>query len=184
MVFAPPDRIVTDRLVIRRESADDAAVVADAIDRNRTRLLPWMSWATGEAAEVSTQVARIAGASEQWDAGDMFDYSIFDLVDGSFMGKIGLHRRIGPHGIELGYWLDAEAEGRGVMTEATTALMKVALELDEIDRVEIHCDEANLRSQAVPRRVGFALDRIENRPIAAASETGRHMVWVYQPDCR
>ena len=163
---------------------DDAAVVADAIARNRARLLPWMRWVTDQATEVTTQVARIAEAEEQWATGQMFDFGIFDPSDGSFMGKIGMHRRIGPRGIELGYWLDADAEGRGVMTEATATLTKVALELDDIDRVEIHCDEANLRSQAVPKRLGFVLDRVENRPIAAASETGRHMVWVYQPDCR
>ena len=184
MASVPPECIETDRLVLRRESVHDAAVVADAIARNRARLLPWMRWVTDQATEVTTQVARIAEAGEQWASGQTFDFGIFDPSDGSFMGKIGMHRRIGPRGIELGYWLDADAEGRGVMTEATAALTKVALELDDIDRVEIHCDEANLRSQAVPKRLGFVLDRVENRPIAAASETGRHMVWVYQPDCR
>ncbi|OZE82601.1 GNAT family N-acetyltransferase [Rhodococcus sp. 15-649-2-2] len=184
MAVAPPDWIETERLVIRRESAHDSVAVADAIARNHTRLLPWMGWVTEESAEVTTQDARIADAREQWDAREMFDYGIFDLVDGSFMGKIGMHRRIGPHGIELGYWLDADAEGRGVMTEATAALVREALELDGITRVEIHCDAANSRSRAVPERLGFALDRIEHRSIAAASETGRHMVWVYQPDRR
>ncbi|MFI8566150.1 GNAT family N-acetyltransferase [Rhodococcus sp. NPDC078407] len=184
MVPAPPEWIETDRLVIRRESAHDAVAVAEAIARNRSRLLPWMGWVTDEAAQVTVQMARIAVAREQWEAGEMFDFGIFDRADGSFMGKIGMHRRIGPSGIELGYWLDADAEGRGVMTEATARLVEEALELDDIKRVEIHCDAANSRSIAVPERLGFALDRVEHRSIAAASETGRHMVWVYQPDRR
>ncbi|WP_415971840.1 GNAT family N-acetyltransferase [Rhodococcus sp. 077-4] len=184
MVTQPPDRIVTDRLVIRRESADDVVAIADVIDRNLVRLVPWMGWATEEATQPSTQLARIAQAVEQWDAGEMFDYGIFDLEGGAFLGKIGMHRRIGPHGMELGYWLDGNAEGRGVISEAVAALMQEAFNLDGVDRVEIHCDAANLRSQAVPRRLGFVLDRIEHQPIAAASETGQHMVWVYQPDCR
>ncbi|OZC79735.1 GNAT family N-acetyltransferase [Rhodococcus sp. 06-462-5] len=180
----PPDRIVTGRLVIRRESAGDAVAIADVIDRNLVRLAPWMGWATEEATQPSAQLARIAEAVEQWDAGEMFDYGIFDLEGGAFLGKIGMHRRIGPHGIELGYWLDARAEGRGVISEAVAALIQEALKLNEIIRVEIHCDAANLRSRAVPRRLGFVLDRIEQQPIAAASETGEHMVWVYQPDRR
>lgn len=184
MMSAPPEWIETERLVLRRELPNDAVAIADAIARNRTRLLPWMGWATDEAAQVATQIARIAEAGEHWNAGEMFDYGIFDRVDGLFMGKIGLHRRIGPHGMELGYWLDAEAEGRGVITEATTRLVREALDMDGISRVEIHCDEANSRSRAVPERLGFVLDRIEQRPIAAASETGRHLVWVYQPDRR
>ncbi|KAA0922827.1 MULTISPECIES: GNAT family N-acetyltransferase [unclassified Rhodococcus (in: high G+C Gram-positive bacteria)] len=181
---APSQRIVTDRLVIRREEADDACAVADVIGRNLVHLSPWMGWATAEAARTSAQLARIADAVEQWDAGKMFDYGIFDLEGGAFLGKIGMHRRIGPHGIELGYWLDARAEGRGVISEAVAALMREALRLDGIIRVEIHCDAANFKSQAVPRRLGFVLDRIEDQPIAAASETGEHMVWVYQPDRR
>ncbi|MEH6794215.1 MAG: GNAT family N-acetyltransferase [Rhodococcus sp. (in: high G+C Gram-positive bacteria)] len=184
MLDAPPDRIVTDRLVIRRESADDATAIADAIDRNLVRLLPWMGWATEEATRPSAQLARLTEAGEQWDAREMFDYGIFDLDDGSFLGKIGMHRRIGPHGVELGYWLDAQAEGRGVISEAVAALIREALQMDGITEVEIHCDAANLRSRAVPRRLGFVLDRIEHRPIAAAAETGEHMVWVYQPDRR
>ncbi|MCZ4517223.1 GNAT family N-acetyltransferase [Rhodococcus ruber] len=184
MAPVPRDWIETERLVIRRESPHDSVAVAAAIARNHARLLPWMVWIKDESAQVTTQVARIADAREQWDAGEMFDYGIFDLVDGSFMGKIGMHRRIGPHGIELGYWLDADAEGRGLMTEATAALVREALELDGITRVEIHCDAANSRSQVVPEKLGFALDRIEHRSITAASETGRHMVWVYQPDRR
>nr|WP_314140744.1 GNAT family protein [uncultured Rhodococcus sp.] len=184
MLDVPPDRIVTDRLVIRRESADDAVAIADVIDCNLVRLVPWMGWATDEATQPSAQLARIAEAVEQWDAGEMFDYGIFDLEGGEFLGKIGMHRRISPYGIELGYWLGAQAEGRGVISEAVAALVQEALKLDGIIRVEIHCDAANLRSQAVPRRLGFVLDRIEHQPIAAASETGEHMVWVYQPDRR
>lgn len=182
MLDVPPDRIVTGRLLIRRESAGDADAVADVIGRNLARLTPWMGWATEEAAQPSVQSARIAEAVEQWNAREMFDYGIFERDGGAFLGKIGMHRRIGPHGIELGYWLDARAEGRGVISEAVAALIREASRLDGINRVEIHCDAANLRSQAVPKRLGFVLDRIEHRPIAAASETGKHMVWVYQPE--
>ncbi|MGV8871562.1 MAG: GNAT family N-acetyltransferase [Rhodococcus sp. (in: high G+C Gram-positive bacteria)] len=169
MLHVPPDRIVTDRLDIRRESADDAVAIADVIDRNLVRLAPWMGWATEEATRPSAQFARIAQAVEQWGAGEMFDYGIFALEGGAFLGKIGMHRRIGPHGIELGYWLDAQAEGHGVISEAVAALIQEALKLDGIIRVEIYCDAANFRSQAVPRRLGFVLDRIEHQPIAAAS---------------
>lgn len=184
MITQPPDRIVTDRLIIRRETADDAVAVADSIARNLSRLLPWMGWATEQSAQASVQLARIVSVGELWDAGDMFDYAIFGRNDGSFLGKIGMHRRIGPHAIELGYWLDSVAEGRGVMTEAATALVREALALDDVEHVEIRCDAANLRSQAVPGRLGFVLDRVEPRPIAAASETGEHMVWICQPDRR
>lgn len=43
--------------------------------------------------------------------------------------------------------------------------------------VEIHCEEANVRSAAVPRKLGYVLDRIDNA-IEAPGETGRSMIWV------
>ena len=49
--------------------------------------------------------------------------------------------------------------GRGALTDAAFAL-------DGIERVEIHCDEANLRSAAVPRRLGYTLAEIRNKPPA------------------
>ena len=44
--------------------------------------------------------------------------------------------------------------------------------------MEIHCDEANVRSAAVPRRLGYRLDRIEDDEVTAPAETGRSMVWI------
>ncbi|MEU6189370.1 hypothetical protein [Nocardia sp. NPDC047038] len=50
--------------------------------------------------------------------------------------------------------------------------------LPGVDRVEIHCDEANVRSAAVARRLGYRLDRIEPREKRAPAESGRGMYWV------
>jgi RimJ/RimL family protein N-acetyltransferase len=44
--------------------------------------------------------------------------------------------------------------------------------------VEIHCDEANVRSAAVPRRLGYRLDRVEDGDRTAPADTGRRMIWV------
>jgi RimJ/RimL family protein N-acetyltransferase len=57
-------------------------------------------------------------------------------------------------------------------------LTRILLELDGIDRVEIHCDEANTRSAAVPQRLGYRLDRIQDVGVQAPFEIGRGMVWI------
>ena len=49
---------------------------------------------------------------------------------------------------------------------------------DTVEQVEIHCDEANGASAAVPRRLGYRLDRITDRDIQAPGERGREMIWV------
>ena len=47
-----------------------------------------------------------------------------------------------------------------------------------MERVEIHCDQANHLSAAVPERLGYRLDRVEPDEIRAPGESGRSMIWV------
>jgi RimJ/RimL family protein N-acetyltransferase len=57
-------------------------------------------------------------------------------------------------------------------------LTEAAFGLESVERVEIHCDEANRRSAAVPRRLGYRLDRVESHELATPLATGRHIIWV------
>jgi hypothetical protein len=43
------------------------------------------------------------------------------------------------------------------MNEATSALVKIALELHKVERLEIHCDVENIKSAAVPSIKPFPL---------------------------
>ncbi len=96
----------------------------------------------------------------------------------ALVGTFGLHRRIGPGGIEMGYWIHVDHAGRGYGLAAARALTAVALALADVERVEIHCDVANAASAAIPRRLGYRLARIDDREPEAPAETGRHMIWV------
>jgi RimJ/RimL family protein N-acetyltransferase len=81
-------------------------------------------------------------------------------------------------GIEIGYWIDVRYAGRGLGTEAARTLTGVALALPGVTRAEIHCDEANQASAAIPRKLGYRLDRIDPHEPEAPGEQGRRMVWV------
>ena len=139
-----------------------------------------MSWATPDAADLEEQRVRRQKMLEETLEGTSYQYLLVDGAD-VLIGVLGLHRRVGPDAAEIGYWLHPEYVGKGHVTRATSALVDAALALPDISRVEIHCDEANLRSAAVPRRLGFRLDRVEDDGIAAPAEVGRGMVWVYPP---
>jgi RimJ/RimL family protein N-acetyltransferase len=45
--------------------------------------------------------------------------------------------------------------GRGLATELSAALTRVGFEIERVHRMEIHCDPANVRSAAVPRKLGY-----------------------------
>ena len=191
----PPERRAAGPLVLRRVAAEDAGVIAAAVGASLEHLRPWMPWATLEAADLRTQLVRVAEADELWETGIGFIYvmiapdsgppepagSIGD-PDGEFVGTIGLHRRAGDSAVEIGYWIASAKTRRGYATAAARALTPVALELSATRRVEIHCDEANTASAAIPRKLGYRLDRVEAHAREAPGERGRRMIWVWPPE--
>ena len=60
--------------------------------------------------------------------------------------------------LEFGYWIAREFQGRGIITEASRAFIDHAFQEWKMNRVEIHCATGNVRSCAVPKRLGFQLD--------------------------
>src|SRR5438093_1311993 len=69
----------------------------------------------------------------------------------------GLHRRIGPGGLEIGYWVHVDHVGHGYATTAAGALTTLAFEDPAITHVEIHVEPANAASNRVPEKLGFEL---------------------------
>jgi RimJ/RimL family protein N-acetyltransferase len=173
----PPERIEAEELVLRRWAPGDLQARFEALSASYEHLRPWMVWIQ-EPPTLEGQRAwdELQGAS--WLGGANFNYGIFDAADGSVLGAIGVHDRVGPGGLEIGYWCHVAHTGKGVITRAARELTRILLDLDGIERVEIHCDEANTRSAAVPQRLGYRLDRIEDDEIQAPFETGRGMVWI------
>jgi RimJ/RimL family protein N-acetyltransferase len=174
----PPERIDLGDVVLRRWRPDDAAALAAAASMALDHLAPWMVWATPEGVTEAAMTTFIAETTARSADGSEVIYGIV-APDGTVLGGTGLHDRLGGGGLEIGYWLAPSATGRGLITRIAGHLTDLALDLDGIDRVEIHCDEANEPSAAVPRRLGFVLDRIvrSDRPQAPA-DTGRDMIWV------
>jgi RimJ/RimL family protein N-acetyltransferase len=177
---SPPERIDLEGLILRRSTIEDAAMVASSVAANLDRLADWMPWANAESSSEDFQRQRMTQTRARWEDGAAYEFLAIDPDGGAHLGNFGLERRIGPGGIELGYWLAADAAGHGYATAAARALTEVALRLPGIRRVEIHCDQANLRSQAVPRRIGYRLDRIEPNDVRAPAETGQSMIWIFE----
>jgi RimJ/RimL family protein N-acetyltransferase len=181
MADRPPELIpLADvGIVLRRHRADDLDALHAVIEENRDHLRPFMPWADQARAQTAEFLER---AVADWDAGTNFNLLITVPPSGvdpeEILGGTGLHARGAEGSFEIGYWLSEAATRRGVITAAAGRLTDIALAMDGIDAVEIHCDEANLKSAAVPRRLGYVLDRTIERPPAAPGEHGRLMAWV------
>ena len=58
----------------------------------------------------------------------------------------------------VGYWIRPSAQGFGYVTEAVGLVVNFALDALGAQRLEIACDPNNLRSMAIPRRLGFKME--------------------------
>ena len=176
----PPERIDLPAVgaLLRRHRLDDLDAVQAAIEMSRDHLRPWMPWADQSRQDTATFLARSVA---DWEAGKDFGYVVTDLDDGSVLGGTGLHGRLGADALEIGYWRRVDAAGRGLVTTWSEALTLAGFALPGIERMEIHCDVANEPSAAVARRLGYTLDRIEDKPITAPGELGRSMIWSCHP---
>jgi RimJ/RimL family protein N-acetyltransferase len=174
----PPERVDAGAVVLRRIRSTDAGAVAAAVAGSLDHLRPWMPWATPDSADRRSQLTRVAEADEMWESGISYIYSVLTADHGTLVGEIGLHRRGGDGSIEIGYWIAGSQTRRGFGASAAAAITDVALALPGVSRVEIHCDEANAASAAIPRKLGYRLDRVEERKPEAPGESGRLMIWV------
>jgi len=156
---------------------DEADGLARLVAANLEHLRPWMPWAQATpSAESQTEFIR--RSMTEWEAGEAFTYWLREDATGDMVGCAGLHNRLGRDALEIGYWVSKTRLRRGYATAAARALTTAALGIPGVVRVEIHCDEANVASAAVPRRLGYTLLRVDDRPVEAPGETGRQMVWV------
>jgi RimJ/RimL family protein N-acetyltransferase len=161
-------------LVVRRWRVEDAPLMHEAVTESIEHLRPWMPWIADEPVTVEQRRERIAGWRNMWDDGDRV-YGMF--VGEAVVGGCGLHRRIGPGGLEIGYWVRVGHTGRGYATEAARQLTAIAFAEPGIDRVEIRHDATNTASSRVPAKLGYVRVEDLHRPPVAPAETGVDHVW-------
>jgi ribosomal-protein-serine acetyltransferase len=139
-----------------RAGQEAAAELVQAVTETLDELRPWMPWARGEYGPADAE--QFLDSCEQgWEAGTEFSYAIRSA--GELAGGAGLMARIGPDGLEIGYWVHAGHMRRGLATAATVALTQEAFRLPGITRIEIRHDELNTASGGIPRKLGFTFVR-------------------------
>lgn len=170
MAHAVPASLGTARLLLRPWSPGDAPALLPVLEDNRAHLSPWIPAHVHTPLPVPELAARLGGWAHDFAEGRSFRWAMLARDDGRPLGEASMFPRDasgrialgdGADRVEVGYWIERAATGRGLVTEAVRALLDVAAALPGIASVEIRCDAANLASAAVPRRLGFALEREE-----------------------
>ena len=170
----PAEELSYDDVTLRRWRQADADLAFRLVSDSLEHLRPWMSW----AAEYSPEAAReyLLSCEREWQDGTAFNYLISE--NGVPCGSAGLMARIGPGGLEIGYWVAREHTGRGIATAAAAALTEAGLGLPGIERTEIVHDLSNAASGQVPRKLGYArVGTAVGRFPKAPGECGTSAIW-------
>jgi ribosomal-protein-serine acetyltransferase len=143
---------VADGAYLRLLEEPDAEELHELVDRNRAHLAEWMPWAADQTLEQTANFIRAALRRHAERNG--FEMAL--VLDERIIGAAGFA------GIDwvaratsVGYWLGEEHQGRGLMTRAVKSLVDHAFDELELHRVEIQAAKDNLRSRAIPERLGF-----------------------------
>jgi RimJ/RimL family protein N-acetyltransferase len=174
----PAYSIRTPRLLVRCFDPRDALLLKAAIDASLDHLLPWLAWAREEPQSVESKAEVLRHFRARFDLDKDWNYGLFTPDERELVGGLGLHRRGGHEARELGYWIAKAHAGQGLAAEAVAALVRVCFEVERLERVEIHCDEDNARSAAIPRKLGFRHDgTLRERSGRGDGSRGGRMVW-------
>ena len=147
----------TERLVLRPFRADDAAAVHAACQDPDVQ-----RWITAIPSPYTPELARAwVGEVSNGDRAAGRAIPVAIEADGVLVGSSGVHRLADAHpmGPEIGYWIAAEARGRGYAAETAHALAEWALGLGA-PRVHLVADVRNTASQAVARSAGFSQEGV------------------------
>ncbi|WP_185443082.1 GNAT family N-acetyltransferase [Kribbella qitaiheensis] len=168
---------------------DDAALVlrtaaiADAhfalVEANYRRLAQWFPDAFQEPPVLEVTRANLAEGGQGWLDGSLLPLSIA-LKEGDGWRLVGWAQLIINKAMrsgEVGYWLDADFVGRGLVTRTVTAILDHAFGQLGLERIGLTATADNLRSRSVAERLGFTLEGVVRE--AAAFPTERRDVALY-----
>ncbi len=100
-----------------------------------------------------------------------------------FVGMFNLVPAADLYGIQFLYWIRGNFQGNGIATTIAEMLTQKIFLMRMADYVEIHVDQANIASQAVPRKLGFQIEETYTmEKVMGDKGSGTLDVWVqYDP---
>jgi [ribosomal protein S5]-alanine N-acetyltransferase len=141
---------------IRLIGIEDATPLAGLLALNRDFLARWEPIRPDEYFTADGQREAIEQALAQYEAGTIVPYVIVE--QGQRVGRVTLSNvvRGAFQSCNLGYWVGADHNGRGIATAAVRDIMAVAFRELGLHRIEAGTLRDNVRSQRVLERNGFA----------------------------
>jgi ribosomal-protein-alanine N-acetyltransferase len=176
-------RLTTTRLLLRPPRTNDVAEVRRLMRANYEHLRPWNpAPPPGEDPSSITEVSKtVLRQRRDWKRGVGFVFMIALREDPArFIGKIALNgvMRGAMHGAYLGYWIDGQHQGRGLVTEAIRAVLDFAFGPAGLHRVQAAIMPRNERSLRVAEKLGFRREGYAERYLQIAGRWEDHLIFA------
>jgi ribosomal-protein-serine acetyltransferase len=149
---------VSDSVALRECTPNDAVELFALVETNRVHLREWLPW-LDDTTRLQHIEQFLRESRRRSDRGSGQTFMI--TAGGRIVGVLGQHYvdRV-DNKTELGYWLDQEHQGTGLMTRAVGRMLRHIFDDLDLNRVVLHCAAENRRSRAVPERLGFRLEGV------------------------
>ena len=143
---------IDERRCLRLLEEADANELYAVVDVNREFLARWMPWPASQTPEGTLEFIR----SSRKQLADNQGFQVAIVDDGRIVGVLGFYRLDWQNrSTSVGYWIAESSQGQGTVTQATRALTDHAFRTWKLNRVEIRVAVDNVRSRAIPARLGF-----------------------------
>lgn len=173
----------TDRLRLKALDSTFAECVLAYYVRNRAFLREWNPTTGDEFYTTAFHAARLAQEQALMRDGRLLRLHLFDRADTAcdhVLGVIALNNivRGAFQSCHLGYQIDRQAGGRGLMTEALRRVIRYAFDDMLLHRLEANIMPRNTRSLRVVERLGFANEGLAKRYLKINGAWEDHIHYV------
>ncbi len=163
----------SERLRITPFRPDCAEEFRGLVQDNQAYLVPYMPFSVTPLSSLE-QAELFASMFARFTKGD-YTFQIRDRETNAPLGGCGLHP-VDSLGRAAGYWIRQDRAGHGYAAEAASVLCRLAFEYEQVDRVELHIDPANLGSQRVAEKIGASREGLLRRRLPWPEEEPRDIL--------
>ncbi|WP_042353487.1 GNAT family N-acetyltransferase [Bacillus rubiinfantis] len=144
---------IADEVSLKLIELQDAEQLYKLTDKSRAYLREWLPW-LDRTTRIEDTKGYIQGCLQAYaDNKGLFAVILFK---GEIAGVVSFNSiDWGNKTAQIGYWLDEEFQGNGIMTKAVKALVDYAFSEYKLNKVEIHAAVENQKSRSIPERLGF-----------------------------
>jgi ribosomal-protein-serine acetyltransferase len=167
---------VSADIILRLMTKEDAQVQFDSIQKNREFLRKYLNW-VDKVENIQNTLDKIQLDHENFKKGESLELGIF--YKEQFVGRVGFHE-ITKHAAEIGYWLDEEFNGLGIITQSVEKITEYGIHTLKKHRIVIKMDINNFPSKSIPKRLGFTYEGTERESSRALNGNWRSTeVWSF-----